>query len=84
MFVEYKPHKFINLATVLRAYASPYEIQLGSCGIFFQSSAAAKGVLQELMNRFNDGRKVVFFKEFSQLEDEMNRLYPDDSEETDA
>lgn len=78
MFVEYGESKFINLAATKKIYIEDYGIHYGFCGIHIGSPKAAAGVLQELMTRLDEGRKVMFLREFSHLCSEFCKLWPDD------
>jgi hypothetical protein len=84
MFVEIQPGHFLNFGSCLVVQASMGYIG-GSLGIGnasgdnvkIGSQMAAIGVLRELMNRVNEGRKVVFVGEFSKLCSEINGIFPD-------
>lgn len=84
MFVEYGDGKFMNLSKVYKLYIEDYGIHYGFCGIHIGSQKASAGVLQELMTRLDEGRKVMFLKEFAHLCCDFCKLYPDDSEDSDA
>ena len=84
MFVETIPGSFLNFSSCLVVQAHMGFISGGlGCGSNFTgdsvkigSKNAAKAVLSELMTRYNEGRRVVFYQEFEKLCTEMLSIFP--------